>query len=68
MWLGRANKSVQERLLQIHDGMRLGMEAEANISRKAGNQTRPKQNILAGLLLTPSAVQLRNCAKKKKNW
>ena len=41
------------------------MEAEANISPRAGNQTRPKQKVLAGLPLTPSAVQLQNCAKKK---
>jgi hypothetical protein len=41
------------------------MEAEANISPRAGNQTRPKQKVLAGLLLTPSAVQLQKRAKKK---
>ena len=41
------------------------MEAEANISPRAGNQTRPKQKVLVGLPLTPSAVQLQNRAKKK---
>ena len=45
--------------------VRLGMEAEANISPRAGNQTRPKQKALPGLLLTPSAVQLENGVTKK---